>query len=347
MNNVPFFSIVIPAYNCENTIVSTIRTIQKQVFTDFELIIVNDGSTDMTKQIIENEIKFEEKIKLYSIKNSGPGAARNYGVSKAIGKYLIFVDSDDLVNEKMLENHSKTLLKKNYDLIVSSYRTSVVDNEHIISQTDTVYPTTEIENKSEFLTKLYSLMQKQLMYVVWNKVYKLEIIQNNEIQFPSYSSCEDRLFNIRYFNYIQSCLIKQDILNEYTFDSKNSLTNKYLPNKFETFLDFYDELINLTDQNIQGTNSLFLKGVMSCMMSIHTADSPLNFSEKYMYIKGILLNESVIKASKNALTDSLVKKITLMSFKTKNIILNYIVSYGLYKLNHLSPKLLEKIKKRF
>jgi glycosyltransferase involved in cell wall biosynthesis len=94
-------SIIIPAYNAQNTIAETIHSILKQSFSDFELIIVNDGSTDDTEKVIQT---FSDKrIKYFDQINKGQCAANNFGLSKSEGKYIKFFDADDVMNDKHIE----------------------------------------------------------------------------------------------------------------------------------------------------------------------------------------------------------------------------------------------------
>lgn len=93
-------SVVIPAYNSENTIQKTIDSVLSQTFQDFELIVINDGCTDDTLRIVEN-IK-DKRIKIFTINNSGVSVARNYGIKKAINKYVAFLDADDYWDKSFL-----------------------------------------------------------------------------------------------------------------------------------------------------------------------------------------------------------------------------------------------------
>lgn len=112
--SLPFFSIVIPAYNASRFIEETLSSVLEQTFSDYEVIIVNDGSTDNTQQIIEN-IK-DERIRLSNIPNKGVSHARNYGISQAIGKYVAFLDADDIWHPMHLQ-HAHTALIANPDSI--------------------------------------------------------------------------------------------------------------------------------------------------------------------------------------------------------------------------------------
>ncbi len=103
----PFISVIIPAYNAEKTIKETIESVLKQTFTDFELIIINDGSTDATLEII-NSI-YDTRIKVFSYSNSGLQKSRNRGIEKAQGEYMSFIDADDLWTDDKLELQLKAL----------------------------------------------------------------------------------------------------------------------------------------------------------------------------------------------------------------------------------------------
>ncbi|NEN23415.1 glycosyltransferase [Cryomorpha ignava] len=101
MSQSPFFSIIIPTYNRQKLIADTISSVLNQTFSDFEIIIVDDGSTDNTKTFIEKT--FQDKVRLVSIPNSERGKARNTGTAIAKGKYIYFLDSDDLIYRTHLQ----------------------------------------------------------------------------------------------------------------------------------------------------------------------------------------------------------------------------------------------------
>lgn len=343
----PFFSIVMPAYNCESTIADTIKSIENQKWSDFECIIVNDGSTDQTLEVVQNRIKHDSRFTVINKQNGGPGSARNKGIEEAEGHYLFLTDSDDALPEETLKKYAIYLNKDNPDLIVSSYQMNVMDGNEIADVRTVEVKDLWISSHDQFLKNLHGLMEKQLMYVIWNKVYKLDIIKKQSIRFPHYSSCEDRLFNIQYYHFVETCQVLSDSLYEYSFDGKNSLTNKYLPNKFETFEEFYTELLNLTDKNSSIASALFLKGTMSCIIPFHSKECPHNFMKKRSEIKRILNHPSVKKASKESSTDSLIRKIMAGLFKSKSVTLNYVASLIMYYTSQLSPKLIEKLKGNF
>ena len=110
----PFFSIIIPTYNREKTIIRAIDSVLQQSFTDFEIIVVDDGSVDATKEVVSS--LYDNRIHYYYQANQGVCAARNYGASLASGDYLIFLDSDDYVTTNWLEDFYN-IKDYNYDII--------------------------------------------------------------------------------------------------------------------------------------------------------------------------------------------------------------------------------------
>lgn len=112
-------SVIVPVYNAEKYLNQCIQSIQNQSYTDFELILVNDGSTDASGDICESYVKTDQRIKLFTKINGGVSSARNLGLDNATGEWVTFIDSDDWVDkdylQKMIEGNF------NFDFIVSYY----------------------------------------------------------------------------------------------------------------------------------------------------------------------------------------------------------------------------------
>ena len=119
-------SLIIPVFNSQNTLVECLDSILNQSYNSYEIIIVNDGSTDNSQQIIEQyAILYPSIIKYVTKDNSGIGGARNVGIDKATGQYLGFVDSDDYVASNYFTVIEKIVKSQEPDLIIFSYRTKI------------------------------------------------------------------------------------------------------------------------------------------------------------------------------------------------------------------------------
>lgn len=111
-------SVIVPAYNEEKRIKKCIDSILNQTFKNFELIIVNDGSTDNTDLIVRQYLNTDKRIKYIDSKNEGQGAARNKGILQAKSKYITFVDSDDTIENNMLELLYNEMIMKKADVVI-------------------------------------------------------------------------------------------------------------------------------------------------------------------------------------------------------------------------------------
>ena len=119
MNN-PEVSVIIPVYNCKEYLSDCLNSLQKQTFKNIEIIIVNDGSTDGSKDIILDYAAGDNRIKYFEQVNSGVSASRNKGFEISSGEYIIFVDSDDWVSPDYIEKLYNALIKEGCDISVCS-----------------------------------------------------------------------------------------------------------------------------------------------------------------------------------------------------------------------------------
>ena len=130
MKKNPLFSIIIPVYSCENFISKCIESVQKQTFNNFEIIIVNDGSTDSCPSIINSFKSMDSRMRIINQENQGVAVARKNGLHIARGEYIVFVDSDDWLDINCLNLLSEVIKKTNADLICHGM---MVDNGKVVS----------------------------------------------------------------------------------------------------------------------------------------------------------------------------------------------------------------------
>ena len=169
-------SVIIPAYNMEKYIDKCLNSMVNQTLDSTEIIVVNDGSTDNTQNIIEEyKEKYPDIIKSINIKNSGIGPARNIGIKKAKGKYITFIDSDDYIKENALEIAYEKQEQTKSDIVVWDYY-EVNEAGHILKEDNIkrFNPTSILENK-ELLFNINP--------APWNKLYKKELF--DDIKFPN------------------------------------------------------------------------------------------------------------------------------------------------------------------
>lgn len=128
MASTPLFSIVIPVYNSAKTIRECLESIVTQSFPDFEVIIVNDGSTDETEKIVKSFSENDSRIKLYGFPNSGVSETRRRGISFSTGEYILQVDSDDTINSELLDRLAQVICKFEFPEVIRFQCELVGDN---------------------------------------------------------------------------------------------------------------------------------------------------------------------------------------------------------------------------
>lgn len=182
MNDNPIISIIMPVYNTERYIKKSIESILNQTFTDFELILIDDGSTDNSSSICEEYSKCNDRISVIHKENEGQGVARNIGIKYAKGEYLSFIDSDDYVDEDFLESLLSAIKQENADIALSDLKAI----EGTISF-DIVHYNKKIVLDNNELMEAYVQGKIQPGFV--EKLYRKSLFE--EIEFPSVRAKED------------------------------------------------------------------------------------------------------------------------------------------------------------
>ncbi len=219
-------SVIMPAYNAEKTISKSVESVLLQSYNDFELIIVNDGSTDGTEDIIRSLAQRDPRIRNISISNGGVSAARNVGLSKSEGEYVTFIDSDDEMEPEFIEKMISKM-SDDCDLVCCGYYIVSITGEHVWGL--------EVDEKKYDLSNYYRgielLQEKKLFNSLCNKLFRLSIIRENEVLLdPKVKMGEDFLFVVDYITKMKGALYCiSDKLYRYKFSlgSAQATLNKY------------------------------------------------------------------------------------------------------------------------
>lgn len=212
-------SVIVPVYNAACYLPRCIESILHQTYVNFELLLVDDGSTDKSGKICDEYALKDTRIKVYHKSNAGVSSARNYALLNIRGGYLTFIDSDDFLDKE----HIQALVEHatDYDWVMSS-RKVVNERGDKVILIDKVLDKTEAHGKVQ-VDEL--CMKIPLFIYVTNKLYKTSIIRDHNIQFIQESHVhEDGLFNYNYACYAESLVMLPDTSYNFTFNP-NSLTH--------------------------------------------------------------------------------------------------------------------------
>lgn len=174
-------TLIVPVYNSEKYIAKCLDSILNQTYKDYEIIVVNDGSKDNSQKIIkEYKNRFPDKIISIEQKNKGVSITRNESIKKATGKYIMFVDNDDFLDNDYIEIFVKNIEEGDYDVVLGGYRRS---NQH-----------GDIIKKLQLKDTEWS---KFMIVAPWAKIYKKQYLIENNIEFLNVNLGEDVYFNLK------------------------------------------------------------------------------------------------------------------------------------------------------
>lgn len=304
-------SIIIPVYNCEKYIKRCITSCLNQTYSEVEIIIVNDGSTDKSEEIIKDFS--DERIKYFFKKNSGVSDSRNYGLKKSTGFYIMFADADDWLEENAVEVMIKNIEEKGLDAIRANYRKAEEkSNGEIIFK----------PNKKKFTNKIIKIKDVLIGNVycyVWLLIIKRESLGNNILFDESLAMMEDNDFYIQLIlNNLKIGTTTQVIYNYYVNKKSASLsTNNLLRNgrnilvlreKTEKKLKKYNQYIK---ENVIYNNTNTFKLASLILKDLYKS----NKQEFDTFFEELYNNSSnwLLEIDRNGL--NLLQKITYFSVK--------------------------------
>ncbi len=266
-------SIIVPMYNMEKYILELLNSIKNQSYQEYEVILIDDGSTDKTAIIVKDFIKNDSRFKLILKSNQGVSSARNTGLDLAKGDYIFFADADDLLEEDSLKNVSNSIGTSE----LGYYGYCTTSGKKIAAYKQITFST------SEFIEMLEN---GEADGFLWNKIFKSEIIRKYNLRFEKdIIFWEDLCFVIKYLNYINSLTCNSYIIYKYRLNDSGVTSRFDIKKQENCFLatDYIlkDALLSQKDVFIRYAEKLrFNTELHLCLMSLKKRDT-LNCFEKY------------------------------------------------------------------
>lgn len=329
-------SIIIPVYNAEKTLKNCMESVFKQSYRNIEILLINDGSTDSSPGICDDLGNMDNRVKVYHIKNSGSGPARNVGLENAKGDFAIFVDSDDWIDEKLVEILYKSYYRTKSDLVAGR----IVDVRSMPKNNKTGNTDEDIclvyEDKEKARENFIRMLRAGIIMGPVCKLYSLDIIRDKNIRFPELRRSQDIVFNYRYFEHVSKCIIIPNTLYyvRYNKDYIKKIPQSY----YETVKIIFDDLsAMLIEWGFNEKSAQWNELIDYCFDSI-----ALNIESNVLNHKSLTL----------ILTDPFVQMLskTVIPLKVMNKIIKFMLVrnriYGL-KIIVMLRNRLRKIKNKF
>lgn len=226
----PQVSMIVPVYQVEKYIAQCIESVLNQTFTDFELILIDDGSKDNSGSICDMYAAKDKRITVIHTENNGAATARNIGLEKASGRYITFLDGDDYLADNMIERLFNEIDGSEYDIAVCDFL-NILPNE---KENFSLNLKEAAVSGREVLEHLKNVKNYGLWTIVWNKIYKKEVLKG--ISFPDGKYFEDEFFSDRLYLNSNQIRVIPDILCYHRVLSSSTMNTQ----KTENYLDLLD-----------------------------------------------------------------------------------------------------------
>lgn len=293
-------SVIIPVYNVEKYLRECLDSIMNQTYKNLEIICIDDGSPDNSINILIEYSNRDNRIFIKKQKNMGLSEARNTGIKISTGKYLVFVDSDDWLPLNAIELLYEKIKKENSDIVIGG-RITITDfkKENFIPTGKDISFTFE-----KYLE--YSMEKNEFRAVAWGKLYKKEIIEKNNLEFPKGLLYEDLLFVFKYLYYSEKISILSKEIYYYRNNNLSSIVNTIKIKDLDS-LEIVEKLEQFLRENNQ--NDILKKEYFQeyiCNWIIYATlgkffSNKINFSQTKDYLKLIEKNYIFDKYTNNYL----------------------------------------------
>lgn len=326
MKNNALISIIVPVYNMENYLEKSVFSIINQTYKNIEILLIDDGSSDNSGSICDTLEKSNKKlIKTYHKKNGGLADARNYGLKKANGRYVCFVDSDDLINKTMIEKLYEMIIENNAQVSACNFKYIYDDNYNIkICNSKEIIKKKIILGRNDSLKIMVNLNEKFAPNVC-NKMFDKSLF-TDDCFFPTGRLYEDMIVTTKVLSKIDKAVyIDCDLY--YYLQRKNSITGKFNNQEFDHIV-MSQEVLNYIESNVVDVKKYFITYHAINSISVINKMIKNNCFDKSLYndIKDFIhKNKKIIYNDKNL---SKLKKIQIKIFEKSKALYKIIYKIG-------------------
>lgn len=351
-NNFPLVSIIVPIYNVIKFIDRGLNNILLQSYSNFEVLLIDDGSTDGSGDYCEQWAQKDKRIRTYHKENGGAGSARNFGIKRAKGKYIYFFDIDDLMSLDLLSYNVKIMEDKKVDFVLFGFSSIEVDRNLI----DEISFIEQEIHSNEELKNIYVdsiLLSKHGNGFPWNKFYRRAFLEENHILYENQRIQQDEVFNLKLYPFLQKAYISSKILYTYFVYNKGNTRSNFIAERFDIYVsvrDHFEELCNywnLTDIRFHGyLNKRFYWNVDNCLrFNLFHKNNPWTIKEKKEELKRIMSHDYTIQAiefMEQTKCLSIEKRLFLCAYKIQSLLLIRIYN-SLFQLLRFLKKIINAI----
>lgn len=321
----PAISIIIPVYNVEKWIRRAVSSLQEQTLKDFELFLVDDGSTDTSGAILDELAAEDERIRVVHQENAGAARARNAAIALATGEFLYFMDGDDWCEPDMLQKMFDFAVANNLDMVVAGFFIDTYYEKDKFYREVRTAPNKVFASRQEFREHAHELFDAQLLYAPWNKLYRREWIAANGIVFPS-TFWDDLPFNLDVIRNIEQVGCTDARFYHFLRARAESENTKYRPDMYSKREEEHTWLCELYEQWNIDTPAVreflarrYAERLVGCVENITNSNCTLSRAEKRAEIKRMINTPQARAALEQARPRSTMMKAMLLPLKRGSV----------------------------
>ncbi|MDQ0903968.1 glycosyltransferase family 2 protein [Paenibacillus sp. V4I7] len=335
----PKVSVIVPVYNCEKFISKCIDSIIHQTYSNIEVVIVNDGSTDRSEEIVNGFKEKDARIVYYYQDNSGPSDARNHGINKSTGEYLAFIDSDDTVDRYYIELLLDKMKTSEADLVCCGYKD--ISEYGVLNYTDF-----DFENSTS-LHLFIDMVCKGTGGVLWSKLYKKEIISEYNLKMDkSIFMSEDLIFVLQYALHCKSFAAIKGHLYYYNRLNQNSISSNISIDYIQNYIavcKHLEKIYFIADMHENKTKEIITKRIQDMVINLVQLQSRnikvIGMKNAIYNVKKILSIQYIERHMDNFSSNSILCKPYIFLMKNKFVKPSIVYGVCLNTLRELIMKL--------
>ncbi len=327
----PLVSIIIPAYNVGQYVRRAVESLQNQTLRNYEVLVVDDGSTDDTGRVLDLMAERDYRITVYHNENGGAPAARNYALDRARGTYIYFMDADDWAEPRMLEDMVSLAERSMLDLVVCGFYidTYYGNNGEYTSETKSrpsaIYPT-----QQEFRAAAWQLFDQNLFYTPWNKLFVRERIERLNVRFrPTF--WDDFPFVLDYIRDIERVGVIEQAYYHFIRQRSESETARWRPDMYEKREEEHGWMLDLyrhwglegDPASMEVVQRRYIERLIGCIENVCNPACKLSTKEKLTQIETMITSDRAQLAVATAHPRSRMMRTMLMPIKARNARLAY------------------------
>ena len=254
-------SIIIPAYNAEKSIVRCMESVLQQTYHNFEVIVVDDGSTDNTGHLLDKIAAADDRVKVFHIQNGGVSVARNFALKQLSGHVVTFVDSDDIILPEYLEKMIDSLYKNDVDLAICRYEE--LNYENVLME----WPLPQAQCQLIHVETEYDFMAEYAHYMVWAAIFKADLLRDIAFDNDIFVA-EDSLFFVKALKKCHQIAALNQPLYGYVIYPVSACHGEYDEKKFTEIVAWKRIVTLFSDKSSPTYNSVRTAFALRCFLAI-------------------------------------------------------------------------------